>query len=217
MHVPFIRNHQYNFIKKQAESLQQALRTIADPKIVESVRYSAETKISELFPDAADEQKRMLGQIAGLNTSEDFHRYLEALKPYRMEFPSITAKQIQKLFPKNKKLKLPDLSAIDYRQVSYLSWTDIATQKLFMVYPMNGQFVGIEGRYTDTNKKGFCFVCNKYEELVLFSAVSRKRPVHSSADYYKAVGNYVCAHSQECNKNITDMTALEHFVDTVIG
>ncbi|MDF2961451.1 MAG: Fibronectin-binding family protein, partial [Paenibacillus sp.] len=126
------------------------------------------------------------------------------------------AKQIQKLFPKNKKLKIPDLSAIDNRYVTYLSWADISTNKLFMVYHLNGQFIGVEGKYTPTNKKSFCFLCNRYEDLALFSAISQKRPANSSPDYYKAVGNYLCMNSHECNKNITDITYLEKFIDTVI-
>ncbi|MFD0695757.1 FusB/FusC family EF-G-binding protein [Paenibacillus sp. GCM10027628] len=213
---PFIRNHQYNDIKKQVGIRQNALRTIADPKVLESVRYSTESKIIELFPDITDVQKQMLERISALETAEDFQKYVRELEPYLVEFPQITAKQIQKLFPKNKKLKIPDLSEIDNRYVTYLSWTDISTNKLFMVYHVNGQFVGVEGRYTPTNKKSFCFVCNRYEELALFSAISKKRPANSSPDYYKAVGNYLCMNSQECNKNIADTSSLERFIDTVI-
>jgi hypothetical protein len=214
---PFIRNHQFNFIKKQAGLLEHALRTNADPKVLESVRYSAESKISERFPDVTDNQKQMLETIFMLRTADDFQKHLKALEPYLMEFPPISAKQILKLFPKNKKLKLPDLLAIDYRYVTYLSWIDISTNKLFIVYQLNGQFVGIEGKYTPTNKKSFCFLCNRYEELALFTAISKKRPAHTTPDYYKAVGNYLCMNGHECNKNLTDVSPLEKFIDTVIG
>jgi hypothetical protein len=57
--------------------------TIADPKVLESVRFGTESKIVELFPQ-------------------------------------VTAKQIQKLFPKNMKLKIPDLSAVDNRLEKYI-------------------------------------------------------------------------------------------------
>ncbi|TBL76635.1 FusB/FusC family EF-G-binding protein [Paenibacillus thalictri] len=215
MHTPFIRNHEYNFIKKQAELIQHAIRTNADPKVLESVRYSAATKLEELFPNANDEQKRLLAGLSSLTAAEDFQKYLKALEPYLLEFPQITEKQIQKLFPKNKKLKLPDLDLLDRRYVTYIGWTDISTNKLFMVYPINGQFFGVEGRFTPTHKKSYCFVCNRYEELVLFSAVSKKPP-KASADYYKSVGNYLCMNGHECNANITDVTALEKFIDSVI-
>lgn len=213
---PYIRNHQYNEIKKQAGILQNALRTIADPKVLESVRNGTESKIVEMFLDVPAIQMQMLESISKLQTAEDFQKYLRDLEPYLVEFPQITAKQIQKLFPKNKKLKIPDLSAIDYRYVTYLSWTDISTNKLFVVYHLNGQFIGIESKYTPTNKKSYCFLCNRYEELAFFSAKTQKKPANASPDYYKAIGNYLCLNSHECNKNITDITSLEKFIDTVI-
>ncbi|WNQ09008.1 FusB/FusC family EF-G-binding protein [Paenibacillus aurantius] len=217
MNEPFIRNHEYNYIKKQAGAYQHALRTASDPKVLETVKYSTMTKIVELFPAATAEQKSKLERVAGLQTAEDFHQYTKELEDDLVPFPTVTAKQIQKLFPKNKKLKLPDLGSLDYRFLSYLGWTDIATNKLYLVVPLDGQLVGVEGRFTPTNKRSFCFACNRYEELALFSAISKKRPENASPDYYKAVGNYLCLHSQECNKNITDMAALLRFVETVIG
>ncbi|NOU94366.1 elongation factor G-binding protein [Paenibacillus sp. LMG 31456] len=214
---PFIRNHQYNLIKNQADSVLHALRTVSDPKILESVRFSAQTKVAELFPEITDNQKTMLEPNSGLKTSDDFQKYLQALEPNLIEFPQITENQIRKLFPKNKKLKLPDLAQIDFRYVSFLSWTDISTNKMFIVYHLGGQFVGVEGRYTAINKKSYCFVCNRYEELALFSAISKKRPAHASSDYYKSVGNYLCMNGHECNKNMTDASSLEKFIHSVIG
>lgn len=214
---PFIRNHQYNFIKNQADSVLRALRSVGDPKILESVRFGAQTKVAELFPDVTDTRKSMLESVADLKTAEDFLNYLQALEPYLIEFPQINEKQIRKLFPKNKKLKLPDLSQMDFRYVSYLSWTDIATNKMFIVYYDGEQFVGVEGRFTPTNKKSYCFACNRYEELALFSAVTKKRPAHASSDYYKSVGNYICMNGHDCNKNMTDVSSLERFISSVIG
>ncbi|GFZ99969.1 elongation factor G-binding protein [Paenibacillus marchantiophytorum] len=217
MYKPFIRNHQYNFMKKQADLLQNTLRTNADLKVLESVKYSVQSKIVDLFPDVPASEKAMLGSISTVEKAEDFQAYLRQFVPYVSEFPAITEKQIQKLFPKNKKLKVPDLSTIDYRYITYLSWVDISTNKLFLVYHQNGQFIGIEGKYTLTSKKSFCFLCNRFEELVLFSAVSKTRPAKSSPDYYKSVGNYLCMDSQACNKNITDTLALEKFIAAVVG
>ncbi|GIP34470.1 FusB/FusC family EF-G-binding protein [Paenibacillus sp. J2TS4] len=214
---PFIRNHQYNLIKKQAELLQHACNTISDPKMVEAVRYSAHAKIVEAFPHATELQKQALADISTLNTAGEFQHYLQSLEPYMMEFAQVTEKQLKKNFPKIKKLKVPDLTALDYRYVTYLGWTDIATNKMFLVYHLNGQLVGIEGRYTPTNKKSVCFVCNRHEEVALFSAISKSKPANASPDYYKAIGNYLCVDSDICNKNITAVTALEKFVNKVMG
>lgn len=216
MREPFIRNHQYNQIKKQAGNLLNAIRTVADPKVVESVRSGVESTIFELFPDASIDQQQLLGAIAKLETASEQQQYFVSLEPYLTEFPRIAKEQIQKLFPKNKKLKMPDLQSVDYRYVTYLSWVDVATNKLFVVYPLNGQFVGVQGRYSPMNKKNYCFICNRYDELALFSAVSRKRPANASPDYYKAVGNYLCLEGHACNKNMTDTSTLENFIRSVL-
>ncbi|TDF94722.1 FusB/FusC family EF-G-binding protein [Paenibacillus piri] len=213
---PFIRNHQYNLLKKQIGLLQQASNTVSDPKVVESVRYSARTKIIAAFPNATELQLQTLENISTLREPEQFHHYLHALEPHLIPFSQVTGKQLHKLFPKIKKLKVPDLAAIDYRYVTYLGWVDIATNKLFLVYHLNGQVIGIEGRYTPVNK-GVCFLCNRHGDVALFSAISKSKPANASPDYYKAIGNYLCVNSDVCNKNITDVTALEKFVREVAG
>ncbi|KRE99398.1 fibronectin-binding protein [Paenibacillus sp. Soil766] len=216
MNELFIRNHHYNFIKKQIGYLQRTYQTVSDRKVVEAVRDSTEFKIMELFPDSEEGiPKELFRNIPALQTAEDFEQFLQSLESYMTNFPQVTEKQIRKLFHKNKKLPIPDL-AIDYRYLSYLGWNSIATGKFFIVYDLNGQIVGMEGKITPANKKGFCFICNKQEEIALFTAVSKSRLTHSSPDYYKAVGNYLCMNSQECNKNITDVTALEKFIHEVL-
>ena len=215
--TPFIRNHQYNLISKQLELLQHARSTVSDPKVVQSVQYSVEAKIIEAFEHLTDEQQHMLGGMSALQKAEHFQAYAHALEPYLIPFPQVTEKQIKKLFHKNKKLTVPDLNAIDYARTTYMGWQDIATGKMFLVYQLNGDVVGIEGKFTPTNKKSTCFICHKQREAALFTAVSKAKPANASPDYYKAVGNYMCLHSEECNRSITDISALERFVRAVTG
>ncbi|WP_435920828.1 FusB/FusC family EF-G-binding protein [Paenibacillus sp. DYY-L-2] len=208
MSVPFIRNHQFNVIKNQAKFLQNTLRSAADRKVLETVRYGAVTKIFEAFHELTEDQKKMLEQISTFETAYEFQRFLDALESYLDPFPPITVKQIQKLFPKNKKLKLPDLGSIDFRYMTYLSWIDIATNKLFIVYPFEGKFIGIEGRMTPTNKKGYCLFCNRQHELAFFSVKTKS----SSPDHFASFGHYVCMENQGCNQSITNPGALEKFI-----
>lgn len=217
MQQPFIRNHQFNLINKQVNLLHRTISTVTDPKVVESVRYSVHSKIMELFPDAAKDQKQTLEKISTLNTWEEFQYFLRSLEPLMEEFAPVSEKQIRKLFPKNKKLKVPHLGLVDYRYITYLGWTDIATNKMFLVYHLNGQLVGVEGRFTPLNAKSPCFLCNRHEEVAFFSAITKSKPLKASPDYYKAIGNYMCVDSEICNKNITDVTALEKFIQQVIG
>lgn len=214
--LPFIRNHQYNLIKKQMSLLQHACSTVADPKVVESVRSNMQFRLAEAFPDASDAERALLDRAAELSTVPEFHLYLASLEELRLAFEPGTEQQLKKLFPKIKKLKLPDLAALDMRRISYLGWSDIASNKLFIVYPLDGRLHGIEGRFTPTNKKSTCFVCNRQTEVALFTAITKHRPAGASPDYYKAIGNYMCLDSEVCNQNITDPAALERYLREVV-
>lgn len=213
MSTPFIRNHQYNVIKKKTKFILHTLRTVADRRVLETVRYRAMTNIIEVFPSLTENQQKMLEQISTFEVEHEFQRYLNELELYLDSYPSITLKQIQKLFPKNKKLKVPDLQSLDFRYMTYLSWVDIASNKLFIIYPYDGQFIGVEGRITPTHKKGFCLFCNQYQELAYFSV--RTKTVNASPDNYSSVGHYVCMENHDCNQSITDTGALEKFILSV--
>jgi hypothetical protein len=213
VNTTFIRNHQYNFIKKQTKFVLQTLRTVADRRVLETVRYRAVTNIIEAFPSLTENQQQMLEQFSSFERASDFQQYLDGLEPYLDSYPPITEKQIQKLFPKNKKLKVPDLRLIDFRYMTYLSWVDIASNKLFIVYPYEEQFIGIEGRITPTHKKGYCLFCNRQQELAYFSV--KTKTVNASPDNFSAVAQYICIHNDECNQSITDTTALEKFILSV--
>jgi len=214
---PFIRNHQMNLIRKQTDLLLKSLRTVSDPKVLEAVKQSAQSAVLEAFPDADEARRKVLGDLSALRTGEDFQRYMRDLEPWAEEFGRISEKQLQKLFPKVKKLKVPDLDAIDYRFTTYLGWNDNGGNRAFLVYHLDGQAAGIEGRMTPTNKKSVCFLCNRHEEVALFTAIARARPAKASPDYYKAIGNYMCASAKACNKNITDVEPLEKFFREVLG
>lgn len=217
MSQPFIRNHQYNEIKKLIGQLQNACNSVSNLKVVEAVRNETEAKIGGLFPNLIELHKQLLVNLKQLQTNADFQRYLHDLEPYLIEeYGHVMDTQVKKLFPKNKKLKIPDLQGITYRFATYLGWTDIATNKLFIVYDLNGKLIGIEGKYTPTNKKGVCFVCNRHSEVALFTAVTKWKPTGASPDYYRAIGNYLCVNSEVCNKNITDVEVLEKFIHGVL-
>lgn len=186
MSTPFIRNHQYNFIKKQTKFVLHTLRTVADRRVLETVRYRAATNIIEAFPSLTENQEQMLEQIAVFEMAHEFEKFISDLELYLDPYPAITIKQIQKLFPKNKKMKVPDLSSIDFRYITYLSWRDISTNKLFIVYPFEGKLVGIEGTITPTHRKGYCLFCNRQQELAFL--LVKTKPANSSPGNIHSMG-----------------------------
>ncbi|MGQ8871169.1 FusB/FusC family EF-G-binding protein [Paenibacillus sp. TSA_86.1] len=208
MNTPFIHNHQYNFIYKQAEFLLKTLRSVVDPKVLDTVRYTVSTNAVGIFDHLTSEQKQLLEQLSMYNTPHDVQQYLNQLEAYLIPYPQVTAKQIQKLFPKAKKLKLPDLESIDYAHTTYLRWIDIATSRLFIVYPHEGKFLGIEGRLAATNKKGYCMFCHRHQELGFYNVKTKAQ----SADNFASMGQYVCMDDKACNESITDISMLERFL-----
>lgn len=211
MNTPFIRNHQYNLIKKQTKFVLHTLRTVADRRVLETVRYSAVTNMIGAFDALTEPQKQILEQVTTFETADDFHNYITELEPYLEPYPAITQQQIQKLFPKSKKLKIPDLGLHDFRYITYLSWVDIASNRLFIIYPHEGHFIGIEGRITPTHRKGYCLFCNRHQELAYFYVKTK----NASPDNISAVGQYVCLDNHVCNQSITDTASLEKFILSV--
>ncbi|MGO4108679.1 FusB/FusC family EF-G-binding protein [Paenibacillus sp. YAF4_2] len=216
MCTPFIRNHQLNVIKKQAGQLQQACSTVSDPKVIESVRSNTSFKVMEAFPGASEQEQQLLGSFASLSSPQELQGYVRSLEEYILPFEKVEEKQLKKLFPKVKKLKVPDLAAMDLRYITYMGWTDIGTNKMYLAYHLNGRLVGVEARFTPVQKKSVCFLCNKHEEVALVSAITKSKPANASPDYYKAIGNYMCVNSDTCNKNITDVTVLERFISDIV-
>lgn len=208
MQTPFIQNHQLNVIQKQADFLLKALRTVADRKVLETVRYTAVKNVIEVFDELDMEQKQLLEQLADCEAAHEFQDYLNQLEAYLIPFPQVSAKQIQKLFPKVKKLKVPDPERVDYPHTTYLRWTDIAANRLFIVYPYEGRFIGIEGRLTATSKKGYCMFCHRHQELGFFHVKTKG----SSPDHLSSIGQYVCLSGTACNHSITNLTMLEKFL-----
>lgn len=209
MQTPFIQNHQYNEIRKQVNFLLKAMRTVADRKVLDTVRSTTVTYAIAAFDELNVEERHLLEQLSNHEAAHELQNYLDSLEAYIVPFPHVTQKQIQKLFPKVKKLKVPDLEMNDYNHTTYLRWIDIATNRLFIVYPYKGQLVGLEGSITPINKKGYCMFCNRQHELGFFNVKTKKG---GSQDNFSSIGQYVCMDGEACNHNITDPAVLERFI-----
>lgn len=211
----FIKNEQLNFIEKQIAIIKDSSNKNLPKTVLTAVIDLANAKILDLFPQASLEQQELL-DITKWNTKEEYERYIEQLTACLLPFPKITEQQLKKLFPKQKKLRLPDLSTIDHNKLTFLSWNDLKSNKKVIIYDLEGTLVGTEGKMTPTSKKNICSFCNCFGEVAYFSTVTKeKRP--KNADYYKAIGNLICTDSNECNKNITNTEYLREFLKTAEG
>ncbi|WP_071394730.1 FusB/FusC family EF-G-binding protein [Bacillus tuaregi] len=210
MNEEFIKNEQINYIKQQMGLIKDSAKKNLPPAVMMAVIDLANAKILDLFPNTSSKQQALL-DLSSLKTDDEYKQYIERLTEYLIPFPKVTEQQLKKLFPKNKKLKLPDLTSIDYSQLTYLSWNDLGSNKKYIVYELEGRISGIECRLTPTGKKNICSFCNSHSEVAYFSTVTKaKKP--KNPDYYRAIGNLICTDSHECNKKITNVDYLTEFL-----
>lgn len=202
MNEKFMKNEQLNFIKKQIALIKDISKRNVPKSVLLAEIDLANAKIIDNMPHATEEQLEML-DISTLRTDVEYEQYIQHLSSFVLPFPEITEQQLKKMFPKNKKLKLPDLSTIDQSKMTYLSWTDLGLNKKFIVYELDGKMVGIECKVTPTSKANYCSICQSIGEVTYFSTKTKAKK-SKNPDYYKSIGNLICADSNECNKKITN-------------
>ncbi|WP_026695141.1 FusB/FusC family EF-G-binding protein [Peribacillus kribbensis] len=210
----FIKNHEFNFIKKQVGVIKNSLKTGADKNVKNAVKDSADAKITELFADA-DAERRALLDLSHCSKDEDYDQYINTLGEYVQPFPQVSEQQIKKMFPKNKKLKMPRLEELDLSRTTYLSWNDIGSNKKFLLFELDGRLAGVECKYTLLSRDNVCSFCCRHGQVAFISAVTKAKK-SNNPDYYKAIGNYICSDSSECNKKITNTDYLTSYIEDVL-
>lgn len=206
----FIKNEHFNFISKQVAWIKDSTKKHLPPGVLASVYDLSNEKILKCIPNMTDEQKNIL-DFSKFKTVEAYEQALAQLTSYLYPFPTITEQQLKKLFPKSKKLKLPDLSTIDLNRLTYLSWNDSRSNKKYILYELEGQLVGIECTFSPSTTKNICSICHCHGEVTHFSTITKAKKVNNP-DYYKSIGNLICVDTSECNKNITDVSYLKDFL-----
>lgn len=208
---PFIRSDQYNFIKRQAQALVNGHATVNDRAVLNALQALSYEKVFGLFVEMTVDQKSLLNPIVGVKEKLDAEEFLETLKPYVIPFKEISETAIKKIFPKAKKLKIPSLENIDFKEISYLGWLDKGSNKKFLVVEYKNKLVGISGGYKVSNKKGICALCNRTEEIGMFTSSVKG----VTQDAFITRGNYICQDSQKCNENIISLEKLNNFVELI--
>ncbi|MFD1020859.1 FusB/FusC family EF-G-binding protein [Thalassobacillus hwangdonensis] len=206
----FIHHAQYNFIREQGRKLVGAYVTSQDSAVLEAIESLVEDDVLSEFPNRTEDQQRLLLSIKNMNTKEDLDIYLEMLKAYVHPW-KISEKKIEKLFPKVKKLNVPEVDEMDLRNYSYLSWIDQGSRKKFIVSEENGELIGVQGTFTPSNKDGICNICQEHESLGLFLTEKKGKELGT----YSKKGNYICKDSERCNDNLTNLDGLQEFIERV--
>ena len=210
---PFIRNDQYNFIKSQTQVLINGHASVNDTGVLNALKSLSAEKVLSLFEEISEEQKQLLSPVVDIKERDQADAFLAQIKDYVIPFPFLTEQSIKKLFPKAKKLKIPALEDIDFREISYLGWDDKGTNRKYMISLLNGKLTGLVGTFKPLSKKGICSICSKFEETGLFLTEIKG----ASLGTYTKKGNYICRDSQKCNENLNSQEKLQDFIGRLKG
>ncbi|MCI9069070.1 FusB/FusC family EF-G-binding protein [Clostridium sp.] len=210
----FIKKQEFNYIRKCLFDLNNAFRNCVDSNIVETTKIITQDKILNFFNNLSDEEKEIL-DISKINEPLQIDSYLKDLDKYVYGMSNVTKNELTKVFKKEKKLKLPNLDIEDSKLV-YLGWIDEATNKLLIVYNVDGKLLGMACRLTLNSPKGanVCTLCNHIgseNEVAFVSPICKPR----SEDDYKSLRFHICLNSEECNERITSTEKLENILKTV--
>jgi hypothetical protein len=210
---PFIRVDQFQFIKMQTQHLINGYASVNDRKVLNALKSTVYDKVLNLFEHIDSEQKQLIDQIIEVEDSAKAEVYLSSLKPLVIPFKNVTEQALKKLFPKAKKLKLPAINDTDLKEMTYLGWNDKGTNKKYIIALQSKGFVGLEGSFTPSSKKGICTLCSRHSHVGLFMSET-KGAVQGT---YTRRGNYICQDSMKCNENLTSLEKLEGFIELLKG
>ncbi|MGE6400291.1 FusB/FusC family EF-G-binding protein [Bacillus cereus] len=205
----FIRSDQYNFIKSQAYILANGHATANDRGVIAALKSLAIEKVLHVFGNLTTEQKELIDTVITVENREDAESFLLKINPYVIPFQEVTAQTLKKLFPKAKKLKLPDMEEINMKETSYLSWIDKGTSRKFIIAKNNNKFVGLQGTFQSINKKSICSLCHGHEEVGMF-LVEIKGKIPGT---FVKKGNYICKDGVACNHNMKSLDKLQDFIE----
>ncbi|EJR55877.1 hypothetical protein IIM_00969 [Bacillus cereus VD107] len=205
----FIRSDQYNFIKSQAYILANGHATANDRGVIQALKSISIEKVIHVFENLTPEQKELIDTVVTVENREDAESFLLQINPYVIPFQEVTLQTLKKLFPKAKKLKLPEMEEINMKETSYLSWIDKGTSRKFIIAKNNNKFVGLQGTFQSINKKSICSLCHGHEEVGMF-LVEIKGKIPGT---FVKKGNYICKDSVACNHNMKSLDKLQDFIE----
>lgn len=213
---PFIKKHEYNYIRRCLNDLNNAFKGCIDINIIEANKAYLCKKIFDNFTNLSEEEKDLL-DISKITDPLHIDTYLAELNQYVYGMPNITNAQISKLFKKEKKLKLPSPDAQDSNNV-YLGWVNESTGKLFVAYNMNGKLIGMTCKLENysSNNTHMCALCNHIDlenEVAFVSAICKTPNTGEGA--YKSTGFHICLDSKKCNERIVSIEKLEKILKDV--
>ncbi|MDT2740042.1 FusB/FusC family EF-G-binding protein [Enterococcus canintestini] len=204
--------YQFFALAKDIDDLINVYQSVNDKQTVNAVQALTTEKINTILPEDSAEKAALVQFILNPHlTKAAAERYLNELKEQVTPFVAPSAKQVEKVFRKTKKLRLPNFDAMDLKEHTYIGWNDPGQQQKFMLYYENGALKGLKGNFSSNILKNVCSICHKTSEVALFLATTKK----GGDGTYTKRGNYICVDSDKCNHQLYDKQQLLDFANKV--
>lgn len=210
--MKFMNVEQYQFVKKQSKKILSAYTSSKDQNVIQAIQALAQEEINDKLNFSDVEQQLLLQPIFDLRTKEQMENFIVDIKQYVEPFKRPTENELKKLFPKDKKLRIPNLDEIDWKEITYLSWVDSGTNRKYIVYREGEKLKGLRGVFSNVEKVGICTVCNRQAKVGMLMT-SKSGTILGT---YTKRGNYICEDSLACNEALTDISKLNNFVETLL-
>ncbi|MDN4495158.1 FusB/FusC family EF-G-binding protein [Ureibacillus aquaedulcis] len=204
----FMTPEQYQFVKKQAKKILNTYTTSKDQKVIQAIQALVQEEIDGKITFLEIQQQLVLQPIFDIQSKEQLELFLKEIKQYVEPFKQPTEAELKKLFPKDKKLKLPKLEMFDWQETSYLSWLDSGTNRKYIVYREDGNLKGVRGTFSNSAKVGICSVCNQHAKVGMLLVAKKGTDMGT----YTKKGNYICEDSAACNEALSDLDKFTNFV-----
>lgn len=209
---PTITAYEYSYITQQVNALVSAYLAVNDRRMRRVVRDTTIANIATHLPADEPVAQAFLEQLKPDRlTREAAAKLLPTIEPLVIPFPSLSQKQLDKLFRKVKKLKQPEWGNLNLHELTYLGWNDGGNQKKYLVAPYQDRLIGIQGDMGPKTVKGVCAICQTIGNVSLFVSTTKK----SGLGTFKRNGNYICRDSAKCNRQLTDPQPLADFLEIV--
>jgi hypothetical protein len=207
-----LTSSQYHFILRQARSVMNGHINSADEDVLAAVVLMAIERSERLTEAVPDELKRTIRLMDSVRNREDYDEFRERLLLYVRPMVEVTDRDIKKLFPKVKNLRMPKFAEAVRKELTYLGWNDPGTNRKYFVFEEGDGLTGLYGQFRPSGKKGVCSICNGIDETGLFLTETR----HVGGETYTKRGNYICTDSMACNRRLDDRERFDQFIKTVI-
>lgn len=204
-----LQPYQYMQLKAIVYNLIDNYKAVNDYRTVDAVQSLAAEQIRQIVPTPEPEIEDLITFALDHQVRrEATDRYFETFKTHVVGFLQPSKKQVEKVFRKVKKLKQPDFEVMDLREHTYVGWNDLGTRRKYLLYYADGKLAGLNGDLSVTVIKGFCAIYHQEGNVSLFTAISKT----GGDGRYTKKGNYICANSDQCNRQLYRRDDLDQFL-----